>query len=296
MNGLNKAEAEINADGKKIELIYEDHKNDPKEAVTGFKKLSEFDKVDLIITTMSGTSAAIVPLAKEIDMPIIATVVYINIPSQYDESVQIYIQPEDEADALIEVSKKLNIKKLGILYLQNDYGIAIKEEIERSGNFEVVSEGYHDSDSTFQTQLLKLKESEVDTIYMITFPHTVGTMIKEAKNLEFDGNIISNAPIYLNGMIGTNEIFEKTYTSVPESYLIKNKYPAGNEYIPYEVLKLVGKEIERGNKYNIIESISNLGLVATENIGIIKIDDKTKTARIPLTIAKIENGSLVVLN
>lgn len=295
MSGLNEAQIEINQDKKIIELIYEDNKNDPKEAVAAFQKLTTIDDVDMIITTMSGASAAIAPLAKEKNIPLIATVVYFNVPDVYNNSIQMFVQPEDEAEALIKSVDKLNINKLGLLYLQNDYGVAIKEEIENSlkGDIQVVSESYQYSDSSFQTQLLKLKESGVDTIYMITFPHTVSTMIKEANILRFNGTIITNAPLYLNGMIGSNEIFEGTYTSAPSLYVDKQDYPAGNKYIPYELLKMVGAEIKNGNQGNIVETLSESGSIETKTHGVININKESKTARIDLTIFQIKNGRLV---
>lgn len=297
-SGFDEALPEINKNGKIIELIYEDNKNDPKEAVTAFQKLTTIDNVDMIITTMSGTSAAIVPLAKEKNIPLIATVVYFNVPKVYNNSVQMFVRPEDEANALIESVDKLNIHKLGLLYLQSDYGVAIKKQIETSlekDNVEVISESYQFSDSSFQTQLLKLKESGVDTMYMITFPHTVATMIKEARELKFNGTIITNAPIYLNGMIGSNDIFEGTYTSAPSSYISRQDYPAGNKYIPYELLKLIGEEIKNGNQENLIESLASKSSIETKTHGIINIDKESKTAAIPLTIFQIKNKKLVAI-
>jgi ABC-type branched-subunit amino acid transport system substrate-binding protein len=295
LSGMNKAQDEINQNGELVELIYEDHKNDPKEAITSFQKLINVDDVDMIITTMSGTSAAIAPLAKENNIPLLSTVVYLNVPEIYNNSVQIYVQPEDEAKALIDSVDKLNVSNLGILCLQNDYGILIKEEIENSlgSKINITTECYQYSDLTFQTQILKLKESNVDTIYMITFPHTVATMIKEARTLGFNGTIITNAPLYLNGMIGSNNVFDNTYTSVPTSYLNRNDYPSGNKYLPYDLLKIISDKINKGNFNNIIDKISNMGQINTSTHGKILMNSKTKIGNIPMSIVRIKEGKII---
>jgi branched-chain amino acid transport system substrate-binding protein len=304
--GINEAVLAINKDGKIIEIIFEDNKNEAQAAISGARKLLDLDKVDILFTSMSGPSLAVVSLAKEKNIPLIATVVYADVTPQYKNALQFYISAKSEADALLNFSKKENLGKMGLLYLVNDYGVAIKNTIESSITVDsaITSEGYAMTDITFKTPILKLISNKVDTIYAITFPQTVATIIKEIRELGFKGKIITNAPIYLNGLIGTSDVYNNTYTSVPASYTISaktdsfkekfgNKYPAGNAYIPYDILGIIGNEIKGGISVgNLVNSIANKGKIETSANGTIVIDEKNRIAEFPLEIALIKNGAI----
>jgi ABC-type branched-subunit amino acid transport system substrate-binding protein len=302
--GVNDAVSEINKDSKIIDVIFEDNKNEGPAAISGAKKLLEMDKVDILFTSMSGPSLAVVGIAKEKNIPLIATVVYADVTPQYKNALQFYISAKSEANALYNFSKKVSLGKMGLLYLVNDYGVAIKNSIESSMNASssIVSEGYAMSDITFKTPILKLISNKVDTIYAITFPQTAATIIKEIRELGFKGKIITNAPIYLNGLIGTSDYYNNTYTSSPTSYAVSSKidsfekkfgskYPAGNAYIPYDILKIIGNEIKNGVSVdNLVDSISTKGSIETSANGKITIDKETRIAEFPLEIVLIKNG------
>ena len=100
--GFESALSEINKNKNVFELIYEDNKNNPADAVTGAKKLVELDNVDILITTMSGSSVAVASYMKGSDrhVPLIATGVYADIPGTYSDTFQMYIGVESEGDAL----------------------------------------------------------------------------------------------------------------------------------------------------------------------------------------------------
>jgi branched-chain amino acid transport system substrate-binding protein len=302
--GINDAVSEINKDGKLIEVVFEDNKNEAQAAISGAKKLLEIDKIDLLITSMSGPSLAIVPLVKEKNVPLIATAVYADVTPQYKNSLQFYISAKSEVDALLNFSKKEVLGKVGLLYLVNDYGIAIKNGIEtlKDQNISILSEGYAISDITFKTPIFKLISNKVDTIYAITFPHTASTIIKEIRELGFKGKIVTNAPIYLNGLIGTSDVYDNTYTSVPVGYTNRvkadsfeerfgNKYPTGNIYIVYDILKIVGDEIKNGVGINdLVNSITKKGIIETSTNGSIIINPETRIAEFPLEIGLIKDG------
>jgi branched-chain amino acid transport system substrate-binding protein len=302
--GINDALLEINKDGKIIDVIFEDNKNEAPAAISGAKKLLEMDKVDLLFTSMSGPSLAILTIAKEKNVPLIATVVYADVTPQYKNALQFYISAKSEAAALYNFSKKESLGKMGLLYLVNDYGIAIKNSIESSINASssIVSEGYAISDITFKTPILKLISNKIDTIYAITFPQTAATIIKEIRELGFKGKIITNAPIYLNGLVGTSDYYNNTYTSAPTSYAVNSKtdsfkekfgskYPAGNAYIPYDILKIIGREIKDGVSVdNLVDSISRKGDIETSANGTIIMNKETRIAEFPLEIVLINNN------
>src|SRR3989344_1617014 len=63
--GVNLALEEINKGSKKLEIIYEDNKGQPKDAVTAYNKLRNIDHVDYVLTFQSSVALAIAPLANQ---------------------------------------------------------------------------------------------------------------------------------------------------------------------------------------------------------------------------------------
>ena len=52
---------------KRVVLLFEDDRADPKTSVAAFKKLTEIEKADVLVNTTSGTSKALSPLARAIE-------------------------------------------------------------------------------------------------------------------------------------------------------------------------------------------------------------------------------------
>ena len=303
--GVDKALAEVNSGKQRFEVVYEDNKNDPKEAVIATQKLIDIDKVDMIVTTMSGASLAVVPIAKAKNIPVIGTVVYVDITKNYSNSFQMFVSPQKEADAFINSINSLNIKKVSILYTNNDYGIAEKDAIKNSATEKGVQiiddEGYALTETSFKTELLKLKQGNPDTILLVTFPQNVVIQLKEIKELGIKSKIIINTPVYLNGMIGSNELLNGTYVMVPKTYGdVKNqeislakygtKYPAGNAYIPYDVIKLIAEKYT--STKTIISDLAKEDTLNSEVNGSLSVDKVKRAVNFELTLMKIEGGEL----
>jgi len=78
LEGIEMAAAEINThggiNGKHVLLVTEDSKNDPKEAVSAFYKMTTTSNPIVIISEMSSVSKALAPLAERKKVVLFSTV------------------------------------------------------------------------------------------------------------------------------------------------------------------------------------------------------------------------------
>ena len=136
--GARIAETEINAKGgvlgKKIELIIEDNKSNPTEAVATAEKLIVKDKVQVMMGAWSSTlTLAVMPKLEEYKVPM---VVETSSSGKITTSGNPYIfrispTSEMEAKAFQPLVAKLGIKKADFLNTNNDFGIGSATELKQ---------------------------------------------------------------------------------------------------------------------------------------------------------------------
>lgn len=297
--GIEKAMADGDPDHLLAQVIFEDNKNDPKEAVIAAKKLIEIDDVDLLITSMSGASLAVAPLAKEAGIPLIATVVFVDVTKDYQDSFQVYFDPQGEAKALLDLAQKSGLQDIGILYAENDYGQAIAREVimgaEGIGKKVVVSQGYSLSEQSFKTELEKIKSREPQILYLVTFPQHVKTQLREAQEIGLGSQIAVNSIAYANGIWQDDPLFEGKYISMPSSYTLREnqdryasdfqaRFPKGNTYIPYDVMSMVLDSLKIGKK-DVVGHLQSRSDLETSLNG--RIEVQGKRAVFDLTMVKV---------
>ncbi len=192
--GILLATKEINnangINGKKIELFFEDSKCDSTEAVNSFNKLVNIDGAGIILGTVcSSETLAIAPLANEKKVIVVSAAASSpQITNAGDYIFRVY--PSDDYEAGVAAStifSKFQKNKVSVLYLNNDYGVALRDAFRKKftalGGKILNEEGYVQGATDFRTQLLKVKDQKPDVIYMISYPVDGGLAIKQAKQL-----------------------------------------------------------------------------------------------------------------
>lgn len=140
LDGLKMAQKEINeqggVNGRQIDLLTEDNQNLAKEGINSLNALM-LKNPDLILTTMSVPSVAISPLVKEAGKPLFVSVVFADIISKNDNAVSFFPRTADDAAAIVPAMVKNNIKTVGVIYLNTEYGKAsydgFKVQAEKAG-------------------------------------------------------------------------------------------------------------------------------------------------------------------
>ncbi len=175
-NGIQTAIDEINeqggANGLKLQLIAEDSKGDSTEAANAIQKLIDQDKVTAIVgAVLSGETATVAPIAQ--DSGVLMITPSSTAPGLADTGDYIFrnvITDDVQARQLAEyVVNEIKLEKFAVLYANNDYGVALKDnfvdKIEEMGGTIIAVESYLDGDEDFRAQLTKIGD-QVEALYV----------------------------------------------------------------------------------------------------------------------------------
>ncbi len=165
---------EINAkggiDGRKLEAVIRDTEGIPDKAVLGANELISNEKVLAIIgPSLTQTTLPLVPLAESNKVPLISCAAGIEIT----EPVKPYVFKTAQNDvlavaAIYDHMKKQNIKKVGILTVENSFGESGKKQLTSQaaqfGIQVVQAESFGGKDTDMTAQLTKIRAAQPDAI------------------------------------------------------------------------------------------------------------------------------------
>ena len=171
-----------------IELVFEDDKCDPKEGVSAFKKLAEFDKVQFIIGPACGSSQeAIVPLlaGKEIMTVVPAAASSALYAQSGNNFFNIQYSLQDESKFVAEKMTALGYTKVALVSYGNAFSKAHADSFrEHFAGTIAIDSVITDENTNLSTEVTKIKAAGVDAIYSpdISFFFAAGlTKLREQK-------------------------------------------------------------------------------------------------------------------
>src|SRR3954464_15418137 len=136
--GAKMAEDAINAQGgvlgRKIQLVIEDNKSNPTEAVATAEKLMSKDKVPVMMGAWSSTlTLAVMPKLMEYQVPMLVETSSSGKITTSGNPYIFRISPtsEMEAKAFAGYLKPLGIKKADFLATNNDFGLGASQEFSQ---------------------------------------------------------------------------------------------------------------------------------------------------------------------
>ncbi len=207
--GAKIAEEQINAAGgvlgKKIQLIVEDNKSNPTEAVSTAEKLITREKVPVMLGAWSSTlTLAVMPKLEEYKVPMLVETSSSGKITTSGNPFIFRISPtsEMEAKAFSPLFKKMNIKKADFLATNNDFGLGASKEFSAAAKAAGVQVGVMETmdpkATDFSAQLAKIKASGSDTLFVTTAVEQITLILKQAKDQQVKARIIttggSNSP------------------------------------------------------------------------------------------------------
>lgn len=202
--GIDLAVEEINKqggiNGKTVEVIYEDSKGVAKEGVSATQKLINIDKVKSIIGAVaSSVSLAIERITTQNEVILISPAS--SSPKLTGISPFFFrTWPSDvlEASVIADFAyKKLRIKKVVIIYVNNDYGIGLKEEFKKTftnfGGKVLLVEGYPQDSKEFRSILTKVKAKKPQAIYLAGYHKEMAFATKQIREMKIKSQILGDA-------------------------------------------------------------------------------------------------------
>lgn len=200
VKGVELAAEKINAeggllDGRKIELVKADNKSEAAESTNAALKLMTQDNVVAIIgAATSGNTMAMIELANENQIPVIAptaTSPGVTVDPETGETHEFmfrvcFIDPfQGEAAAKFALDE-LKVKRAAVFTdSSSDYakGLAeaFKEAFTAGGGEIVAEESYVQKDTDFKSQLTRIKGANPDFLFIPGYYEEVGLIIKQAR-------------------------------------------------------------------------------------------------------------------
>lgn len=219
-----------------IQFVFEDDKCDPKEAVSAFKKLTEFEKVQFIIGPACGSpQEAIVPLLK--NKSILAVVPAAAATKLYAESgnnfFNIQYSLEDESKFIAERIFASGHKKVALVSYANAFSKVHADSFRSNFEGEItLDEVIVDENSDVATIVTKIKSAKVEAIY--------------SPDISF---------FFANGLIKLNQ--QKVSVPVYGTYVVE--LPAVRTLVPDVIYSFPGDlGGEEGAVYNLSKQVAEL--------------------------------------
>ena len=191
--------------GRKIELIIEDNKSNPTEAVATAEKLIQKDKVPVMMGAWSSTlTLAVMPKLIEYEVPMLVETSSSGKITTSGNPWIFRISPtsEMEAKAFAPLVKSLGIRKADLLSTNNDFGLGAAQEFSamlKEAGVEIGARETMDPKAVdFSAQLAKIKASGGDTLFVTTAVEQITLILKQAREQQLKTRIIttggSNSP------------------------------------------------------------------------------------------------------
>ncbi len=182
-------------------IIFEDDSCDPKRAVTAFKKLSQIDKVNLILgPACSSASLAVAPLAEKDKIPLFVFSEADALSERGEYIFRLWIPNGKQAKLLAKyIYQEKKLTSVAIIYIKNAYGEdfkkGFKEEFSTLGGTVIAEEEYTAEDANPKSQLLKIKSKKPQALILASYIADGGNILKIAKSIKLTDNYFASSTV-----------------------------------------------------------------------------------------------------
>lgn len=235
---VEKINAKGGVKGRPIEIVAEDSKSDPKDSAQIAQKFSSNAKIVATMGDFTSTAcmaaqpiydrAGLVQLSPTASHPEFAP------KSQWSFGI-IGTQAEEGAFMADYTVKRDGKKKVAVLYINNDWGIAAQQHYikraKENGAEIVATENYFDRDKDFTGVMTKLRGSKPEALYIATMYNDGALMSKQREKLGW-----SDVAVFGPGSLYSPKLIELGGTSVEglrtsTIFMITDPRPEVQEFI-----------------------------------------------------------------
>lgn len=210
-NAIELATKEINAAGgvlgKNIELVMEDDQSDQTTAINMMNKMGSNKDIVAVFGPHTSTNAiAVSNTVKDYKIPYFTGGTSKKLKALGNEYM-FKTRANDEvvvASAMNFVTKTLNAKKIGILYINDEFGIGGKDimvQYAKDNNLQYVEANHNGTDQDLTSQIMKMKQENVDAL--IAWSSNVCPIVaRQTTELGF------NKPVIMNSGFGGQDVLD----------------------------------------------------------------------------------------
>ena len=184
--------------GKKLEVVFQDHKCDPKAAVSALQQLTGSGIRVFTSGACTGTVLAMEPILQSTDSVLVgSTLSGSKISSSSPNVFRNWGQDINEAKLFADTIKQAGYKKVAVIYEETDYAKGLEVALEnylKGTSVKVSSESFTTGATDIRTQLTKLKGGNPDLLFVSPQTVTSGEVVlSQMEELKF-----SPARIFVN--------------------------------------------------------------------------------------------------
>ena len=256
--------------GKKIKVIYEDDQGNAAAGTSAMNKLATVDKVPVVIGALfSSVTLAMAPIAESNKVVLISPASTAPKISEAGDYIFRNVAPDTfEAKEMAAFAlKKVKFKRVAILYINNDYGVGLKNvfetEFKTLGGEIVGVESFEQGGTDFRAQLTKIKNAKPDAVYMPGYPPEMAQIMKQARELKIstqflsvtvfeDAKVLEIAGKAAEGVIYTTQVFDpEAKDEVVQKFVTayRDRYQATPDIfagLSYDAAKIVALAMQQG--------------------------------------------------
>lgn len=269
--------------GKKVELVIYDDRNDSKEAVAVANKLIEKDQVIAVVGgSYSMPTRVTAPIFQKAGVPMVAGyAVHPDVTKAGDFIFRNGYRAEVEGAAAADAAiKLLNFKKLAILTMDNDFGRSLADAFKKRAaelGAEIVSDNvYALGEKDFTPLLTKVKEANPELLYTSGYYNEAALISKQSKDLGMTVQILGeegfDSPKFIElagaaaeGVVFTTNLNRGDPRPFVQEFLksYKDTYGVESDMVgasAYDALQIIVKAIETAgtDRKAIRDAIANL--------------------------------------
>ncbi len=300
----------------KLTVLYEDSQGQASTAISAVRKLIATDRVPVIIGELASTvTLALAPVAEKNRTVLISpTASSPKISDAGDYIFRICASDVFEGSFMAEFAyDKLGYRKVAILYINNDYGVGLKESFQKRfaelGGSVLDVEAFEQGATDFKTQLIKIKSKNPQAIYMPGYAKEMGIILRQSKELgikiKFLSSIATEDPQVIE--LGKDAAEGVIYTAY--GYDSKREIPTIQQFVKafeskygeepdiyaalsYDTVNILALAVSKAKEFSSNEIRKQLYAIRDYPAvtGNITFDDKGDVTQ-AITIKMIENGT-----
>jgi branched-chain amino acid transport system substrate-binding protein len=321
IDGINIALQNNNNEKYTFILDVQDSKGEAKSAVSGLNHLMNYNKINYFIGDVSSPSTlAMIPIIDKnkalIICPGASSPKLENISKSFIRNY-----PSSSSESRVSANfilDSLQTKSVGIVYVNNDFGIGLKDgfsnQFVRKGGIIDFTQSYSFGEVNFRNIITKITNSKTNVIYLGGNPKEMGHFVKKLREIGKKTIIVSNisflqpdclniageasngviVPVaYYNPNDSLNQIVENFTKIYQKSF--NNKLPSVLNAIGFDAATLIIEGVNKvgNNPLNVADYLRNLkdykgalGNLSFEN----------GEVSIPIQFKYINNGTINILN
>lgn len=209
------------------QVVFEDSQTKPAVAVSALNKLIYSDQIDLAVSAFSPISKALIPIARQKNLPLLITVVSSSKVAREGGAnvIRYFTSGEQEGPLQAEFAYHgLHVRNAAVLHLDDEYGQSFRDAFSAAfiklGGVMNESISFLRDDTDFRPLILRLKSKDPGLVLIIGLEEHVGIILKQAQELGLKASLMSNwSSLSLDSIKAKGFLYEGLYTLVPEFYM-----------------------------------------------------------------------------